>query len=356
MNQLENDLKRIRTELDECSRPLFFFDDDQDGLCSFLLLYRRKKAGKGIAVKTQPVLGENFLASVKYYSPDKVFILDVPNVAKGFLQKIVALNIPVIYIDHHEPYKFKESDNVVYFNPHNYNTKDERPTSYWCYQVVNGYKGGENDIWIAMAGCIGDWFFPDFADEFRRKYPDLLDKKIAAVEDALYTSEIGKLSKVFAFVLKGRMKEVITCIKILTRITAPEEILAETTPQGRFIYRTFEKLNDEYLKLIAKTSKKNIRGNMLIFLYTEKAMSFTSELSNELLYRYPDKVIIIGRKKAGEVKCSIRARNIKLPEKVKRALNGVEGYGGGHEHACGCCVKEKDFKKFMGQFKKEVVQ
>ena len=33
------EIKEFRKELQECKRPLIFFDDDADGLCSFLLLY-----------------------------------------------------------------------------------------------------------------------------------------------------------------------------------------------------------------------------------------------------------------------------------------------------------------------------
>ena len=47
----KNQIHQIRESLDSCKNPLFFFDDDQDGLCSFLQLYRCKGEGKGIIVK-----------------------------------------------------------------------------------------------------------------------------------------------------------------------------------------------------------------------------------------------------------------------------------------------------------------
>ena len=104
-------ITQIRDHLDNCKNPLFFFDDDQDGLCSFLQLYRYKKEGKGIIVKTTPKLDSIFVGKVREYQPDKVFILDVAVVEQDFLDE---MKVPVIWVDHHGPF---ERSNVKYFNP-----------------------------------------------------------------------------------------------------------------------------------------------------------------------------------------------------------------------------------------------
>jgi len=83
-------------------------------------------------------------------------------------------------------------------------------------------------------------------------------------------------------------------------------------------------------------------------------MSFTSDLSNELLYRYPDKVIIIAREKSGEMKCSLRARNYSLPPIIEKSIQGCRGYGGGHEHACGACIAVEDFDRFLENVSQEL--
>jgi nanoRNase/pAp phosphatase (c-di-AMP/oligoRNAs hydrolase) len=84
-------------------------------------------------------------------------------------------------------------------------------------------------------------------------------------------------------------------------------------------------------------------------------MSFTSDLSNELLYRFPNKIIIIGREKDSEIKFSIRSSNVLLPPIIEKALQGMEGYGGGHEYACGAVIKKKDLEDFMERFRKEII-
>ncbi len=333
----EKQLQEIRDELENSFRPLFFFDDDPDGLCSFLLFYRLIKEGKGIVVKSSPELDEKFLHKVDEYNPDKVFILDKPLVSQDFLDKI---NIKIIWIDHHEPVKRKK---VTYYNPRINNDKDNKPTSYWCYKIV------EQDLWIAMIGIVGDWHLPDFSGQFSKLYPDLLPKDIKRPEEAMFKTELGKLIKIFSFILKGKTQEVMKCVKILTRIKEPYEILKQTSPQGRFIYKRYKQINEQYEELLS--SIKATSSKLIVFTYKQDKMSFTADLGNELLFKYPKKVILVGREKNGEFKCSLRSSGIKLPPILKEALKSVDGYGGGHTYACGCCINKKDFKKFVENIK-----
>src|SRR3989344_3878922 len=149
-------IAQIRDNLDNCKKPLFFFDDDQDGLCSFLQLYRYKKEGKGIIVKTTPKLGTIFVNKVQEFQPDKIFILDLAVVDQDFLDE---MKVPVIWIDHHGPFN---RDNVKYFNPRISSWEDNHPTSFMCHQVV------EQDLWIATVGCVADWFIPPFINDFKK--------------------------------------------------------------------------------------------------------------------------------------------------------------------------------------------
>lgn len=336
----ELQLNEIRKELETSFRPLFFFDDDPDGLCSFLLLYRLIREGKGVVVKSSPELDDKFLKMIDEYKPDKVFILDKPLVSQDFLDGI---KVKTIWIDHHGPVKRKKVD---YYNPRIKNDTDNRPTSYWCYEVT------QQDLWIAMVGIIGDWYLPVFSKKFTKLYPDLLPRKISTPEGALFKTEIGKLVRIFSFILKGKTQDVMKCVKILTRIKSPEEILKQTSAQGKYIYIRYEKINKEYEELLKEV--KVTKSRFIVFTYRQDKMSFTSDLSNELLFKHPDKTIIVGREKSGEVKCSVRSSNIKLPPLINKALKNLEGYGGGHDYACGCCIKKKDFKKFIDNIKKQV--
>jgi nanoRNase/pAp phosphatase (c-di-AMP/oligoRNAs hydrolase) len=87
----------------------------------------------------------------------------------------------------------------------------------------------------------------------------------------------------------------------------------------------------------------------------DDTLSLTKDLANEMLHRHKDKVIVLGREKSGEVRCSLRSGPQKpiLPA-LQRALLGIQGYGGGHEHAVGCAVKKEDFERFLSNLRKEL--
>ncbi len=337
-------ITQIKDHLDNCKNPLFFFDDDQDGLCSFLQLYRYKKEGKGIIVKTTPKLGSIFVSKVQEYQPDKIFILDVAVVEQDFLDE---MKVPVIWIDHHGPFK---GNNVKYFNPRIANWQDNHPTSYMCYQVVN------QDMWLAALGCVADWFIPPFIKEFNKEFPDLVDKSYKAPGDIIYNTKIGHLIRIFSFVLKGKTNDVMKNVKVLTRIESPYEILNQETAQGKFIYKHYEQVNKLYeplIKDVLKTAEKT-KEKLVIYTYKDDKSSFTSDLSNEAIYRFPDKIILIGREKNDEMKCSLRSTKVILPPLIEKSLVGLDGFGGGHEHACGLNIKTKDFDEFLRRFKEMV--
>ena len=49
-----------------------------------------------------------------------------------------------------------------------------------------------------------------------------------------------------------------------------------------------------------------------------------------------------------------RSRNILIPPILEKSFAGLEGYGGGHEYACGASIKERDFKEFIERMKKNI--
>lgn len=333
----------LREQLAAAKNPLFLFDDDPDGLCSFLLLYRLNREGHGTVVKMLPKITAFFLGKVREYNPDKIFILDMPIVEQEFID---AAQRPIFWLDHHQPL---ERQNIHYFNPRLAKADIYFPTTGMAYQISQK----PEDLWLAMVGCLGDYHLPDFQPEFSQKYPDLL-RKDAAIDEAIYREPISKLIRIFSFLLKGKTSEVNKCIKILARISSPYEILSQQTSQGKYIYKRFEKVDQKYQPLLEKAKKTKPKENLLLFTYTEQAWSFTSELASELLYLHQDKLIIVARKKSGEMKCSLRSKKFPLLPALERALIGIDGYGGGHEFACGANIKEHDWQQFLTNLKREI--
>ena len=336
----KKDLEFIRKKISESIRPLFFFDDDADGLASFLLLYDLVREGKGVIIKTSPDLSIKYLQQVNEHSPDLVVILDKPEVSQEFIDKV---KVPIIWLDHHEPVK---RHNVFYFNPRLDDDKDNRPTTYWAHQI------NPNKLWIATVGCLADWFIPEFMKDFKKEYPDILSKLDKNPAELLFNTRLGELCQLFNFILKGKIKDSLTCVKILTRINDPHEILDKITPQGKYLYKKYKTAKKEYSQILSEVRPP--KDNLLVFTYSADRTSYTSELSNELLYKYPDKMLIICRERSGEMRCSLRSTQLPVSKILKETLSKVNGYGGGHEHACGACIKVEDFPQFVDTMRDKI--
>ena len=213
-----------------------------------------------------------------------------------------------------------------------------------------------------MVGSLADYNLPDFTSEFLEKYPDLMEN-IKNIENRdedkdqiIYHTLLGKLIRIFAFILKGKTSDMNKCIKILTRIKTPYEILNQETSQGKYIYRKFERINVKYEELIDRDrkTKQQPKDPLFIFEYSEKEMSFTSELGNELVHFNPDKIVIVAREKSGDMKCSFRSKDKNVQRLLQKALIGIEGHGGGHELACGGSIKRLDWEHFLDNLRREI--
>ncbi len=339
------EVSQLKDALETCQRPIYFFHDDPDGLASFLLFYRKVKEGKGYCVKAFPHITEEFARKAEEYGADAVFVLDIAMVDQEFIDAVKA---PVYWIDHHAPL---QRERVKYFNPR---IKGENiPTPVLCWQVVGEER--PQDMWIAATGAIGDWHFPKFAKELQEKMPGFLPPEIKEVQEALFNSPLGNMVKAFSFNLKGPTSEVNKSIKILTRIENPDEVLKQTTARGRLIHKKFSHINSIYEKMLQAILKKATKDKLLVHTYSHDELSLTKDLANELLYNFKDKVIVLGREKSGEIRCSLRApASIQIDKALEKALVGVQGYGGGHEQACGAGIKQEDFAKFIENLRREL--
>ncbi len=338
-------IQEIHLILQTALNPLIFFDDDPDGLTSFLLIKKHFNKGKGIPIKSSPKLDKIYLRKIKELSPDLVIVLYKPMITQEFVDQV---NVPIIWIDHHKPQNIK---GVKYFNPLLKDKKDIRPTSYWCYQLT------KENLWVAMVGIIGDWSQANLK-EFSEKYPDLVLKE-KTNEKIIYSTPLGKLVRIFSFILKGKKSEVSKLISILLKIKSPYELLNKETPRAKYILKHVEKMEKKYNVILEEALNQKQKGKLLIFIYTSKEFSFTSELSNELLSKTKKDIIIVGRKKEKEIILSIRSKNSSpyiLPPIIKNSFQGLNGYGGGHPHACGAHTTIEDYEQFIENFKKNLTK
>ena len=340
----DKEKSEIKEALLKSERPLFFFHDDADGVASFLQFYKQVERGKGVIVKSTPCVNEKFSATVNNYGPDVIFILDLALVEQDFVDQV---NVPIYWIDHHDIANIK---GVHYYNPKKNKEGDNTCIAKLSYDIF------QDNFWIAAFGTVGDWQLPnDIREKLNKDLPELFNKKIKTPQDALFDSKIGKLAKIINFVLKGQMKEVHQAIKILTRINDPNELLEESSEQGKYLMKKFKSINNEYERLLKEGISKASNDKLLVFTYAENKVSLSGELSNELLYRYPDKIIIIARHHDGEMKTSFRSSGkIKVKYVIEKALKGINGRAGGHDYACGGLIKDTDWDQFIKNMRESI--
>ena len=335
----DKEVKEIRKHLERAQNPVFFYDTDADGLSSFLLLSRWIERGKGVITRNPRESTEAYLKKVDELGADYVFVLDTPQITPEFVKGVEEKNISIVIIDHHDVEKI---DTEFYYNTVHSSGKNE-PVSYLCYKIA----GQKKDLWISALGTISDCHMPDFFEEFAKEIPDLVDCEYKSAFDVRYKCKLGKLIDIFNYGLKDSLTNVVKMSNFLLDVNSYTEILEENSKTHSFLSK-YNEINDVVEKLILKAEQK-IEGNLLFFTYGG-SMSVSQQLSDKLSYRHPDLIVVVGYRKPGIIKVSMRwsgdIRKITLG-----AIGKIPGAtGGGHEHATGAQIPDDhfdEFKEFM---------
>lgn len=348
-------IEKIRQKLEQSQNPLFFFDNDVDGLCSFLILNRSiDNRGKGFPVKSFPDLNTSYIRKIEELNPDAIFILDKPLVSEEFLEKVTKeKNLQITWIDHHNidnqelKEKINENEKVSYYNTY----PSAEPTTYIAQRIFNK----QENLWLAMIGCIGDVYLPDFTEEFSENNPEILPKsKIKNKENnsenkafnILHSTQLGKIIRMLNFGLMDTTTNVIQMMKFLMKAKNIQDILEENYKTKSF-HKRYNELNTFLEKQLQKANTQqetNIETNLIFFTYSGE-ISMSSEIANNLFFKNPDKTIIVAYKRPEKINLSIRGKNaLKL---TKKALENIDGAtGGGHEQACGAMLPPDSLEKF----------
>jgi len=335
----QKQISEIKEHLEKAQNPVFFFDNDPDGLCSFLLLSRWIGRGKGVAVKSFPDLNEGYFRKVNELNADYIFILDKPIVSRAFLEQIEQKNVPTVWIDHHElPEDIP--DFIDYYNPiTNDKENTNEPSTYLCYKITQNIE----DIWIALIGCISDKFVPEFYPDFKIKYPDLAVNSANAF-DIFYKSQIGRIARIFSFALKDRTTNVVNMIKFLLKVKSPYEVLEEN-PKTYSMHHRFKQINIRYQKLLRKARMNEKDFEKILFFQYGGDLSISSDLANQLNYEFPEKIVVVVYVTGVKANVSVRGKNVR--KIILKAIEGLEdATGGGHEDAVGAKIRVDDLEIF----------
>ncbi len=353
-------IKEIREHLEKAQNPIFFFDNDPDGLCSFLLLRRFLGRGKGVAIKSFPGMNADYFRKVTELNGDYIFILDKPVVSSAFFNEVKNFNIPVVWIDHHKTdqtivpkfvhyynsalTKTKSSEQVQASSSTNRRRKKNEPVTYLCYKVTER----KEDLWLAVVGCISDRFIPDFYKDFIKLYPEMSIKTKEAF-DIFYKTQIGLIARMFYFAIKDTTTNVINMIKFLISAKSPCDVLEESS-KNKDMHNRFKLIHKTHQKIIEKAKALATEKKLLFFQYAGD-MSISADLSNELTYLYPEKIIVVLYVTGTKANISGRGKNVRGI--VLEAVKGLEGAtAGGHENAVGGQIRVEDLEKFRENLEK----
>ncbi len=333
-------IDEIREHLDKAQNPVFFFDNDADGLCSFLLLQRYIERGKGIPIRSFPEMSKDYFRKIDELKADYIFILDKPLVSREFFEEVEKVNIPVVWIDHHNVGSYVP-DFVNYYNPVFNKKKAEEPVTYLCWQVVS--KSRKEDLWLAVIGCVSDSYMPDFYSDFLKENSDLGIKTKNAF-DVFYKSSLGKVARIFGFGLKDSITNVVTMLKFLMKVKSPYDVLEETS-KNRTMHERYDYIETKYRKFLEKAKEVYNEKEKLLFFQYGGDLSISSDIANELMYTYPSKVIVVVYVTGIKANISIRGKNVKGA--VLKSIKSLEGAtGGGHDNALGAKVRMEDLEVF----------
>ena len=219
--------KELHAHLERAQNPTIYYDNDADGLCSFLLLRRFLGRGRGVAIRSYPELDASYAKKAAEMQADAVFIVDKPVLSRAFLEALAELSLPIVWIDHHHVAgeDFSDIPNFFVYNPAKNvgKFKSSEPVTFHVQRLC----GKKEDLWIAMMGCIADHYLPEFAKTFAKEFPEYWGKNIVQPFDAYYRTEIGNLARALNLGLKDSASHVVKLQEFLVVCQSPGDVFSE---------------------------------------------------------------------------------------------------------------------------------
>ena len=347
-------LEEIREHLEKAQNPIFFYDNDADGLCAFLLLRRFTGKGYGVAIRSYPDLNGQYLRKAEQLNADYIFILDKPLISKEFVAEADLMQIPAVWIDHHDmnlsevSKEYSSFKSFYLYNPalNRGKAKSSEPTSYIAYKISER----KEDLWIALMGCIADHYMPDFASEFGKRYPEFWGKDVKEPFDVYYKTEIGRMALSLNYGLKDSISHVVQLQNFLISCKGPSDVFLELEINKAFRDK-YNEVTGKHNTLL-KEAVESESGKIVYLIYSGD-LSISSDLSNKLSYLYSDKYVLVAYKKGPITNISMRGSNVKsILEKILKKLENASG--GGHEDAVGARIRTEDLERFKELLEQQI--
>jgi nanoRNase/pAp phosphatase (c-di-AMP/oligoRNAs hydrolase) len=258
----------------------------------------------------------------------------------------------ILVIDHHQIHKNMNSGNVLYVNPHFWNS-EVPPVKYCVSKLAYDACARIADIkdlsWLAGLGIINDYCgdaWKGFLDEVYKIYPIL--KK--GTEPYSFDSNLGLINHMitsgyYHSGLKGAKVAYEACLEV----ASPLDILEARTSKARLLKRLYTEVQVEINNVVDNwRDQADVHGD-LAFIELKTKFSIQSPVSTILSIRNPHTTLVILRRKGEHFHASFRRQDGKVDcgKLAGEATKGLENAnGGGHVPAAGAHFLAKDIEKF----------
>ncbi len=312
-------------------KGLIIYDDDNDGVCSAVIMEGclRKRGFKVKAIASS--IGESDLLRkievAKLF--DFVVYLDLALVEKKkVIEELKKLNKPVMIIDHHIPPK-RIPNFLTYINPRLIKASYYQPTSYVVYKLCNNKKLE----WVAALGTISDFGLKDCRDLLKKytkveKKENIFRTKIWKYANLLYSS-ISVFGAKKAYELLKKSKSL------------------EDFAKKREVKKAKRIFDNELKKAVKSVEDNGEFYRKVVFGEVEESVRAIRGVVALLLAKKYRKITVIYTKKKHGYVVSIRKhkQKVNLKELASKASKGI-GSGGGHEAAAGAFIKLEKMEIF----------
>jgi single-stranded DNA-specific DHH superfamily exonuclease len=135
-------------------------------------------------------------------------------------------------------------------------------------------------------------------------------------------------------------------LKFMMKAKGPVDILDESSGTKQILKR-YEEINSKYQELILR-ARESVDDDLIYFQYSG-SLSLSSNISNQLMYEFPDKVIVVVYINKEIANISLRGPGNVLKLTLD-AIEGIDGAtGGGHEKATGAKMLVGELERFKGK-------
>ena len=375
LNKRDVLLDSIRDKIRNAKNPFLFFDTDTDGAMCYYQLKSLNSNLKGFPYYKDEGK-QDYLISKIDESYDLILFFDVAKVDRKILD--YCKNREIIWVDHH----IVDVDNLVsdfgvlYFNPLDFDSHDNRPCSYWAYILSED----KSNLSYCVVGCVSDFFLLDVIEDFCEVYPDF-SRVLINIDENEFSSlfKVIKSNKDFS----GNQYEVREWTKYLCFSTRLFELKLFFEMYFKFDFDLIEKtLNDVFNKDIvglleeisgekkepfirfakiksdieyhlSECYKKNSGESIAYYFQGRSDMSLSRQISESYINRYREvEVIIVSHIKNSKdnASFSVRSKSVPIRDIYVDELKKLGGVGGGHDLAVGGYIDKKYLDKFVNNF------